>query len=222
MAAELVAKRRLAAGFPQTVVPTQEAMPTPSGPAIPVTPGQGSSASSSGGPTVQQLTGQAAGDDVRARLPREFGGHGGAAEGQPAATSPFSRGWRASGRMDRMEVDSLGDSRRLDPRLLDKPQPFVGDPAAWRIWKRKFRSWLIGAAPHLEDALDQAEKHLGPIRWEDVPVQLADSGRFLYALLMVLSAVAFLTCWQALCVKTDGKLGEYCVTRWSRGLQERS
>ena len=36
-----------------------------------------------------------------------------------------------------------GSQRRLDPKLLDKPEPYDGAEIGWRIWKLREVGWLI-------------------------------------------------------------------------------
>ena len=83
---------------------------------------------------------------------------------------------------------SSGSAARLDPRLLERPQPYNGDVAGWRVWKIRFVGWLVGVEPSFEVPLDEAERCKQPIRWERVPIPWRTPARFLFALLLSMTS----------------------------------
>lgn len=55
------------------------------------------------------------------------------------------------------------EGANFDPRLLDKPDKFLGDPEEWRQWRLTFKSWIIGVNGKYEGPLQEAEEASAPI-----------------------------------------------------------
>ena len=73
--------------------------------------------------------------------------------------------------------------RRLDPKLLDKPQPFSGSASRWRIWKLRTYGWLSAVDPRFHKLLPEAER--SELSLATVDDQISDLDEFLYAQLLV-------------------------------------
>ena len=48
--------------------------------------------------------------------------------------------------------------RRLDPKLLDKPESFDGVGTSWRVWKLRAAGWLSAVDTRLRHLLPAAER----------------------------------------------------------------
>ena len=57
-----------------------------------------------------------------------------------------------------MSAAMKGSQRRLDPKLLDKPEPYDGAETGWRVWKLRAVGWLSAVDGRYRQLLGEAER----------------------------------------------------------------
>ena len=73
-------------------------------------------------------------------------------------------------------------TEHVDPKLLDRPQPFDGMAASWRLWKLRTTGWLVAVDNRYRTWLREAEQWTSEI--VGVTPQATELSEFLYAELL--------------------------------------
>ena len=55
-------------------------------------------------------------------------------------------------------ISSSSMTRRMDPKLLDKPEGFDGTGTSWRVWKLRLSGWLCAVDVRFRRLLPEAER----------------------------------------------------------------
>ena len=76
-----------------------------------------------------------------------------------------------------------GTQRRLDPKLLDKPEPYDGAETGWRVWKLRAVGWLSAVDGKFRQLLGEAER--SEISLENVAAEIVGLDTFLFTQLLV-------------------------------------
>jgi hypothetical protein len=76
----------------------------------------------------------------------------------------------------------VGTQRRLDPKLLDKPECYDGEESGWRIWKLRTTGWLSAVDPRFRHLLGLAERSETKI--DEVAEEVAGLDTFLFSQLL--------------------------------------
>ena len=80
-------------------------------------------------------------------------------------------------------IPSSSMTRRMDPKLLDKPEGFDGTGTSWRVWKLRVSGWLCAVDVRFRRLLPEAEKSEAILENVDENVLTLDT--FLYTQLLV-------------------------------------
>ena len=76
-----------------------------------------------------------------------------------------------------------GSQRRLDPKLLDKPEPYDGAEIGWGIWKLRVVGWLSAVAGRHRQLLGEAER--SEIVLDNIAEEIVSLDTFLFTQLLV-------------------------------------
>ena len=76
-----------------------------------------------------------------------------------------------------------GSQRRLDPKLLDKPEPYDGAEIGWRIWKLRVVGWLSAVDGRYRQLTGEAER--SEIVLDNIAEEIVGLDTFLHTQLLV-------------------------------------
>ena len=80
-------------------------------------------------------------------------------------------------------IPSSSMTRRMDPKLLDKPEAFDGIGTSWRVWKLRASGWLCAVDVRYRRLLPEADK--SDTTLENVVDEILMLDTFLYKQLLV-------------------------------------